>query len=272
MAVTRAAVLGSPIAHSLSPVLHRAAYAELGLDWSYDAIEVTESTLATFIESCGPAWRGLSLTMPLKTVVLPLLSRASDLVDAVGAANTVIFGEGGPEGHNTDVNGMCRAIAEAAGDAFAPRTATILGGGATARSAVAAVGQLGVLDVHLCLRTMTRAEEFADLADRLGVNLHPHGWVEASHHLDGDIVIATTPAGTADALAGAVPARPGVLLDVAYGAGRSRLVEEWSTRGAPVADGLALLLWQASDQVTLFTGEPAPIEAMRAALREAAGH
>ena len=267
----RAAVLGSPIAHSLSPALHRAAYSALGLDWTYDAIEVGEHDLPAFVDSCGSEWRGLSLTMPLKTAVLPLLGTVTALVDVVGAANTVVFASDGLSGHNTDVPGMCRAIAEAAGDDFAPRTATVLGGGATARSAVAAAGQLGATDVHLCLRSMSRADEFDALAEHFSLHLHPHGWAEARHHLDADIVIASTPPGALDDLAMAVPARPGVLLDVAYGSDRPSLADAWGTTGAPVADGLDLLLWQATDQVLLMTGQPAPVDAMRIALRRAGG-
>ena len=267
----KAAVLGSPISHSMSPVLHRAAYAALGLDWDYAAIEVDDARLAAFVDACGPEWRGLSLTMPLKTAILPLLDTASELVGLVGAANAVVFSDGERSGHNTDVPGMQRAIAEAAGAGFAPRTATILGGGATARSAVAASAMLGVTDVHVALRTMGRSSEFDDLSTNLGITLHPHGWAEAGHHLDTDVVVATTPPGTVDHLAPAVPAGPGVLLDVAYGAGRSALLTSWVREGGAAADGLDLLLWQAADQVALMTGRAAPVDAMRAALTAVTG-
>ena len=106
----RAAVLGSPVGHSLSPVLHRAAYAQLGLDWTYDAIEMDSAGLAGFLAGCGPQWAGLSLTMPLKRAVLPLLDSASDLVGVVGGANTVVFTPEGRVGHNTDVTGIIEAL------------------------------------------------------------------------------------------------------------------------------------------------------------------
>ncbi|GAB3899596.1 hypothetical protein GCM10027612_59790 [Microbispora bryophytorum subsp. camponoti] len=110
----RAAVLGSPIAHSLSPVLHRAAYAAMGLaDWRYDAIECAEDGLADLVGGCGPQWAGLSLTMPLKRAVLPLLDTVSDLAVAVGGANTVVFRDGARHGENTDVYGIVQALAEA---------------------------------------------------------------------------------------------------------------------------------------------------------------
>src|ERR1700761_861579 len=92
----RAAVLGSPVAHSLSPVLHRAAYAELGLtDWSYDRFETDEAALPGFLEGLGPEWAGLSLTMPLKRAVIPLLDEISDTAASVEAVNTVVLTEDG---------------------------------------------------------------------------------------------------------------------------------------------------------------------------------
>jgi shikimate dehydrogenase len=114
VAARKAAVLGSPIAHSLSPALHRAAYAKLGLDgWSYQAIECDEAGLPGWLAGCGPQWAGLSLTMPLKQAVLPLLTDAEPLVSQVGAANTLIFADGRRLGYNTDVGGMVAALAEA---------------------------------------------------------------------------------------------------------------------------------------------------------------
>ncbi|MGB8652666.1 MAG: shikimate dehydrogenase, partial [Mycobacteriales bacterium] len=137
----RAAVLGSPIGHSLSPVLHRAAYAALGLqDWTYDAIEVLPEGLASFLDGLGPEWAGLSLTMPLKQAVLPLLTSASELVGITGAANTVVLRDGERVGHNTDVEGMVAALREA-GVASCDRAA-VIGAGATAASALAALHEL----------------------------------------------------------------------------------------------------------------------------------
>ncbi len=128
----RAAVLGSPVGHSLSPVLHRAAYAHLGLTgWSYGAYDVDEAGLAGFLAALDPSWAGLSLTMPLKAAVLPLLDAASPVVEAVGAANTVLLRDGRRVGENTDVPGMVGALAargvrsvdRAACSAGAPRPA-----------------------------------------------------------------------------------------------------------------------------------------------------
>ena len=137
----RCAVLGSPIAHSLSPVLHRAAYAQLGLGWEYAAHEVTEDSLGSFLDGLGPQWRGLSLTMPLKRAVVPMLDEASELVKVSGAANTVLLEDRRRIGHNTDVPGAVAALTERHQGPW--RSAIVLGGGATATSVLLALTDLG---------------------------------------------------------------------------------------------------------------------------------
>ena len=155
----RAAVLGSPIEHSLSPVLHTAAYAALGLAaWTYTAIECDEAGLAALIASCDrqrASWAGLSLTMPLKRAVLPLLDRTEPLAVEVGGANTVVFADGKRHGYNTDVPGMVAALAEAG--VTAPSGATILGAGATACAALAALRETGLTSAVVLVRDRARA-------------------------------------------------------------------------------------------------------------------
>ncbi len=269
MSSRRAAVLGSPIRHSLSPVLHRTAYRVLGLDWSYDAVEVDETSLADFIDGCGPEWAGLSLTMPLKTAVLPLLDEVSMTASLTGAANTVVFDEGRRTGENTDVAGMVAGLREVA-PALRVDRLTIIGGGATARSAVAAAARLGAVEVDVVLRSASREAEIRDVAETLGIAVRPRMWDEAALVLDAPAVISTVPFGAADPFAMAIPPNPGALLDVAYGAKVPILTQAWRAAGGATADGLDLLLWQAADQVRLMTGCEAPVDAMRQALRAAA--
>jgi shikimate dehydrogenase len=271
MAPRRAAVLGSPISHSRSPLLHRAAYAALGLDWTYEAIDVTTEALPAFLDSCAwPEWAGLSLTMPLKTDVLPFLDEVSELATVVRAANTVVFSENGRCGHNTDVAGMQRALAEAQGTDLALRRGIIIGSGATARSAIAALAGLGADDVAVIARNPDRAAELGPLGADLGVAVTLWPWDDV-RPLDADAVIATVPPGAADVFVSRVPEAPGVLLDVAYGSGITSLTNAWSRAGGAAADGLDLLLWQAVDQVRLMTGEEPPVAAMRAALQAETG-
>ena len=271
MAPRRAAVLGSPISHSRSPLLHRAAYAALGLDWTYDAIEVTTDALPRFLESCTwPQWAGLSLTMPLKTDVLPLLDEVSEIAAVVRAANTVVLSESRRSGHNTDVAGMQRSLSEAQGSDIAPRRGIIIGSGATARSAMAALAGMGAREVAVIARNPERAEDLGHLGADLGVAVTLRPW-EDVRSLDADAVIATVPPGAADAFVPYVPDSPGVLLDVAYGSGTTSLTTAWTRAGGMAADGLDLLLWQAVDQVRLMTGMEPPVAAMRAALQAETG-
>lgn len=265
--MTRCAVLGSPIAHSRSPVLHRAAYAELGLDWTYDAIEVGELELGDFIAACGPEWAGLSLTMPLKTVVLPMLTSMSNTARIVRAANTVVFTDDGLVGHNTDVPGIVRALASVGGPSVA-NEATVIGAGATARSALAALSRLGVWDADILVRRAGAAADLVDVAESLGIALRErdlHG--DVSDALTRSVIISTVPGGAADHLVDQIPQDAGSLLDVNYSDWPTGLGAAWT---GPTASGFDLLLWQAVDQVELMTGQVAPVEAMRRAL-EASG-
>ncbi|AWL37358.1 MULTISPECIES: shikimate dehydrogenase [unclassified Streptomyces] len=261
----RAAVLGSPIAHSLSPVLHRAAYAELGLDtWSYDRFEIDEAALPGFVEGLDASWAGLSLTMPLKRAVIPLLDRISETAASVEAVNTVVLTEDGRRtGDNTDIPGMVAALRERGVEKV--ESAAILGAGATASSALAALATLCAGPVTAYVRSAARADEMRGWGERLGVDVRTADWADAAQGLRAPLVIATTPAGTTDALASAVPGAPGTLFDVLYEPWPTVLASRWAEAGAAVVGGLDLLVHQAVLQVERMTGRDAPLAVMRAA-------
>lgn len=262
----RAAVLGSPIAHSLSPVLHRAAYAELGLDgWSYDRFEVDEAALPGFVAELDATWAGLSLTMPLKRAIIPLLDEISDTAASVEAVNTVVFrGDGRLVGDNTDIPGMIAALRERGVEKV--ESAAILGAGATASSALAALARICAGPVTAYVRSEARAEEMRGWGERLGVDVRAAGWDDAAEAFASPLVIATTPAGTTNALATDVPDAVGTLFDVLYDPWPTALAATWSDRGGKVVGGLDLLVHQAVLQVEQMTGVPrAPLTAMRAA-------
>ncbi|MFF8992136.1 shikimate dehydrogenase [Streptomyces sp. NPDC014983] len=266
----RAAVLGKPIAHSLSPVLHRAAYEELGLaGWSYDRFEVDEAALPAFFEGLGPEWAGLSLTMPLKRAVIPLLDQISETAAAVDAVNTVVFdADGRKRGDNTDIPGMVAALREHGIEQV--ESAAILGAGATASSALAALSRVCTGEVVAYVRSEPRAEEMRQWGRRLDVDVRTADWSDAAEALRAPLVIATTPAGTTDALAAAVPERPATLFDVLYEPWPTELAARWSMYGGAVVGGLDLLVHQAVLQVEQMTGiAPAPLEAMRRAGEQA---
>jgi shikimate dehydrogenase len=264
MPVTRrAAVLGSPIAHSLSPALHSAAYAALGLDWAYDRIECAEADLPSFVDSCGPEWVGLSLTMPLKRVALEVASGASDAATAVGAANTLLFRQGERYAENTDIAGMVDALREAGMSRVS--AAVVLGAGGTAQAAIAALATMGERRPTVLVREPARAAALLQAAERLGVQPVLRR-IEDALPPGTDVVISTVPKGAADGFASADWPVGTVLFDVVYDPWPTPLAAAALRSGASVVSGLDLLLHQAGHQVRLMTGVPAPLDAMRAAL------
>ncbi|MFJ6026848.1 shikimate dehydrogenase [Pseudarthrobacter sp. NPDC092424] len=258
----RAAVLGHPIGHSKSPVLHRAAYARLGADIAYTAIDVTEELLPGFMRQVRhqSGWRGLSVTMPLKTAMLAHVDEVRGIARTLGVVNTVTFeGEGDAAravGSNTDVAGIVNALRHA-GTGDAP-SAVILGGGGTAASAVAALKELGAGSVRVHVRDPARTGDVRAAADSLGVNVDIRPLTEAARPAAGaDVVISTLPPRAADGLASEIAAlktrTPGVLLDVAYDPWPSLIASVWQAAGGTVVPGLEMLLYQAVEQVRLFT-------------------
>lgn len=266
--VRRAAVLGSPVAHSLSPVLHQAAYAALGLDgWAYGRYEVDEGGLAPFVEGLDQAWRGLSLTMPLKVAAFDVADEVSELAREAGAINTLVRRGNGWAAENTDVHGIVAALRDAGVDA--PGSATIIGSGATARSALLALRELGVGGVRVAARNASAVEELAEIAPVEHVALAD--WATG----ESPVVVSTVPAPGAAAATealGAVDLSGVTLLDVVYADWPTPLARAAEAAGARVVSGLEMLVHQAARQHELFTGTTAPLAAMQAAGRAALGH
>jgi shikimate dehydrogenase len=247
------AVLGSPIAHSKSPRLHAAAYRVLGLPWTYSAVEVVEGSLGAFINTCDASWRGLSLTMPLKREVLPMLASSSAVVQTVGAANTVLFDDDMTmRGFNTDVAGIVAAFADHGVSAL--DRVQILGGGATAASVLAAVAQLGATRALVMARDPGRASGLEPLATRLGIELTIRRLGVADRSLSvPSAVISTLPGGAEHGLAfPEVVRQQAALLDVAYEPWPSTLAAAWTAVGGTVVSGLEMLMHQAVGQVRIF--------------------
>ncbi|MEV2215205.1 shikimate dehydrogenase [Streptomyces sp. NPDC050997] len=262
----RAAVLGKPIAHSLSPALHRAAYRELRLtDWSYDRFELDEAALPAYFAKLGPEWAGLSVTMPLKRAVIPLLDEITETAASVDAVNTVVFTEDGRRvGDNTDIPGMVAALREHGIEQV--DSAAVLGAGATASSALAALARICTGEVVAYVRSKARAAEMRQWGERLDIEVRTADWADAAQALHAPLVVATTPAGTTDALSSAVPERPATLFDVLYDPWPTALAARWSGYGGAVVSGLDLLVHQAVLQVEQMTGcTRAPLDAMRKA-------
>ena len=257
----RLAVLGSPISHSKSPLLHRAAYERLGLDWRYSAVEMDGVRLGEFLGGLDASWRGLSLTMPLKRDVLPLLDSIDEVAAITGAANTVLFGDGARRGFNTDVGGIVRTLHEAG--VFEASRCVLLGGGATAASALVAMSDLGAREVRVLVRRPGAAAPLVELGSRLGVQVGEGGLAEFATIDRADLVVSTVPGGTdlgVAASAGLISSA--ALLDVAYDPWPSPLAAGWIAGGGTVVHGLGMLLHQALLQVRIFVnGDPnAPLD------------
>lgn len=271
-----AGVLGHPIAHSKSPALHAAAYRVLGLDIGYRAHDVTPEHLGGFVAGLGedPSaadWLGLSVTMPLKAPMVPLMDHLSPRVERLGVLNTVVrAADGTLTGHNTDVDGIVNALAAAGVDPDAAGgTMGVLGGGGTAAAALAAAGQLRLDGAELFVRTPAKAADLVELAREFGLDARVRMLEEFAAAAPAfRAVVATLPPraadGTADQLAESAPAgeeRLPPLLDAAYDPWPSRLASAWSGRGGQVVSGLEMLLYQAVEQVRLFTERVRPATA-----------
>ncbi|MFL6157314.1 MAG: shikimate dehydrogenase [Marmoricola sp.] len=261
--VMKCAVLGSPIEHSLSPVLHRAAYAELGLRWTYQALDVEERELRGFIEGRDRSWRGLSLTMPLKRTVMPMLDVVDEWTRLSGVANTVVFDGAIRKGYNTDIPGAIAALRERVPGPFA--NVVVLGGGATAASMLLALGELGCEHARLLVREPSRAVETVEAVGRaengpeieVGTLGDPVG--------EADLVVSTIPsAAQTDWLVRSADPCP-VVFEVTYDPWPTPLAARALVSGRILISGLDLLINQAALQVNLMTTMTAPTAAMRAA-------
>ncbi|HEX6968771.1 MAG TPA: shikimate dehydrogenase [Micromonosporaceae bacterium] len=270
----RAAVLGRPVAHSLSPVIHNAGYRALGLvGWSYTAIECAEAELPDLVAGLGPEWAGLSLTMPLKEAALRVADEVSPVAAVVGAANTLVRRRDGSwYADNTDVTGMVDTLV-AVGVPAGVRI-VVLGAGGTARAALAAAARLRSSLVTVCVRRRAAGEELGRVAEALGLRWEVRDWSEAAALGETDVLISTVPRGATDHLAdAAIFRRPGtVLFDVLYDPWPTPLAASALAAGCRVVSGLDLLLAQAVYQFERFTGARAPVEAMRSALTVARTH
>ncbi len=273
-------MLGSPIAHSLSPTLHRAAYGALGLDWTYEAIEMTGDGIADFVRALRDPWRGLSLTMPLKRDVIPALDGIDRVARLTNAVNTVLRADDGRLlGFNTDVAGIVRALGER-GVGEVGR-AVLVGAGATATSALVAIAELGADRVDVYARTPAKADGLVALGPELGVDVRALPLAGLADAGPASLAVGCLPGGTAPGVrVDEALVASSTLFDVVYAPWPTATSSIWSDASRPVISGLPMLLHQALVQVRIFAfGDPgaqlpdeaAVLAAMRHALDDMGG-
>lgn len=263
-------MLGSPIEHSLSPVLHRAAYAHLGLtDWTYDRLKVGQGELAAFAGECDETWRGFSITMPLKEEALAL-GRVSPTAELTQAANTLIFDDDGIALHNTDVEGFWRPLVAHFGVSIPEQVpierAVILGGGATARSAFLALTTMGVRAVTVCARTRSKIDDWAPMFEATGT--FPEV-TDFDRFPVSELLISTVTKGAADDLADRIALTQDLMFDALYDPWPTELAYAAQAQGRTVFSGLDLLAHQAVGQVEMMTGRTVPVDVLLSAGWEA---
>lgn len=258
--INRCGVLGSPISHSLSPVMHRAAYAHLGLDWTYDAFEVSEPELEGFLKGCDDSWRGLSLTMPLKRAVIDLADEVTAVAGTLKVANTVEFRDGRIVASNTDCAGALAALAERGVREI--RTARILGGGATATSFAYALASHGVAHIEFVVRNRETVVDAVAVAEKAGadvvVRLINKPLIDVV-----DLLVSTVPSEAIRSSAHDLIDSTHAVFDVIYDPWPTPLAGAAKENRLPFVSGLDLLAHQAAFQVELMTGSPIDVDILR---------
>ena len=276
----RVAVLGHPVAHSRSPAMHNAAFAALGLDWRYEAIDVEPERFAELVRGMpARGFAGANVTIPHKLAALEVADSASPVARTVGAANTLVFRGGAIHAENTDVEGTLAALRERAPEAPAGMRALVLGAGGAARAVVFALIEGGAARVDVWNRHPERAEALvSDLSTAAGrtrlaatrapslaeadllVNATSVGMSRPgpdSHHPEEEDSFKELPL-SADELDDRL-----IVVDLVYRQDRTPLVRTARARGLRCADGLDVLVHQGAASFRLWTGRDAPLGAMR---------
>lgn len=268
MAGTRCAVLGKPVSHSLSPLIHRTGYSWLGLKhWHYLSFNVTAEDLASFVGELGHEWRGLSITMPLKEAAAAI-GEPDSFAAATGAANTLVFDADGTRAYNTDVPGLLDAMAAA--DIPAYESAAVLGSGATARSVIMALSLRGCKRVEILARTPERGRAAVAFAEGQGLQATLGEWGKPPR--DAELLASTIPAaGLFEQLDGLPGSGVRAVFDAIYDPWPTPLAARAQAAGLTTVSGAELLVHQARHQLRLMTGRDVPVEPLLSAVRAELG-
>ena len=273
-------VVGHPVGHSKSPTLHRAAYQALGLDYSYDCVDIEQGGLVAFIESYRPGLSGLSVTKPLKREALAFADEIDWLSRGTEAVNTLVItrDDGGDithiRGFNTDVYGITQSLRDA--EVARVNNAAIVGAGATASSAVAALSELGVEHIDVFARNVDKAQSLNSVAEYFATTITIHALEDLSQIDPVSVAISTLPGTEPLSLHNLPREARAALLDVAYDPGPSARGLEWEVSGGISVSGLRMLGHQAVIQARHFTSGDGALplpneEEVRRAMFEAVG-
>jgi shikimate dehydrogenase len=268
----RVGLIGWPVEHSLSPIMHNAAFAELGLNWHYELLPTPLDAVSTQLENLRYAYQGANVTVPHKQRVMKYLDQISNTAARIGAINTISVQDGQLIGHNTDADGFLKAL-RSTGFAPANRRALILGAGGAARAATAALSEAG------CATTLynRRPERAVEVAANLGGRVHglPEGIELTDLDLDQfDLLINATPVGMWPRIDACpwpaelpIPAS-WIIYDLVYNPETTRLLARAQAAGATTIGGLEMLIYQGALAFELWTDRQAPVETMRSVARD----
>ena len=268
LSTTRAAVIGSPVTHSLSPLLHNAAFNSLGMDWEYLALEITESELDEVLAQMRSGnLGGLSVTMPFKTRVASLVDECTSTAEKLSAVNCVVANEKGLIGHNTDGDGFLNGLIHEAQFDPKGKKVVVIGAGGAARAVIEALARSGAASIMVVNRTPAKAESAADLAGEVGA-------VGTLKDISGaDLVVNATSIGMKDNQVD-IPCSVDLLhssqlvVDLIYHPLETRWISLAKQKGIDSHNGVSMLLFQAAEAFTLWTGEEAPISIMQEAITQ----
>ncbi|WP_421658123.1 shikimate dehydrogenase [Leptothermofonsia sp. ETS-13] len=275
-------VIGYPIEHSLSPVMHNAAIARLGVDYVYLPFSIHPKDLKSAVNGFAAiGLQGFSITIPHKQAILPLLSEVTDVATAVGAVNTVWRTEAGWSGTNTDVEGFLAPLRELERD-WSEAVAVILGNGGASRAVVAGCHQLGCAEIHVVGRDGEKLEEFLKswMNSPLGINLKVHTWKNLPELLpNANLLVNTTPVGMAPQVERS-PLSPAevdllsthlIAYDLIYTPNPTLFLKQAKEKGAIALDGLEMLVQQGAAALRIWLQQDVPVDVMRRSLQEYLG-
>ncbi|MBO8141087.1 MAG: shikimate dehydrogenase [Firmicutes bacterium] len=272
-------LIGYPVAHSLSPVMHNRAFAQLEMNWVYVPFPVRPEDLEAAVKGLRAlSLRGVNVTVPHKTAIVPFLDRLTPAAAAIGAVNTVINQDGYLVGDNTDAIGFVRSLREEADFDPAGSRAVILGAGGAARAIAVGLAESRAARIAIANRTRERARELAELAARLGPETTALALdsPELEEELAAaDVLVQTTPLGMAGAGEAHLPVNenwlhpPLLVCDIVYTPLYTPLLAAAARRGCRIVPGWGMLLYQGVEAFERWTGRPPPIAVMRRALLDA---